>query len=114
MCDTDYNEPSFYCSSNVKAIKAHKCSDCRREIKKGETYTRATGKWEGTCKTYKTCQHCRIVQKWLHTECGVFPHDSGDLYREIQDHAFEYKKMFLYRWLVGINTGWRQEILRIK
>lgn len=42
------------------ARKAHRCSDCGREIRPGETYRRGVG-FDGTAWTWKDCAHCEYV-----------------------------------------------------
>lgn len=105
MCNIDYDEPDLYRKINVKARKDHICSECRRDIKKGENYSNVFGIWNGVNSTFKTCCYCLIAQEWLRIECNGFLH--GALSEEIEEHATEYQKMFLYRWLIGIRKQWK-------
>ena len=43
-----------------KARIEHRCSDCGRIIRPGETYRRGVG-FDGTAWTWKDCQHCDFV-----------------------------------------------------
>ena len=54
MSDT----PSVYRETTPKAAKEHKCCECRRAIKPGETYQRIEGCWDGDWITFKTCHPC--------------------------------------------------------
>jgi hypothetical protein len=104
MCSTDYDSPSFYLSKFPVARKEHACSECSRTIKPKEVYKYTFGVWEKRVDVFKTCSHCLVVQNWLLVECNSYLH--GDLYSEILEHAQEYKKMFLYRWAIGIRKKW--------
>lgn len=44
-CD-DFDRPEFFSSARHKAIKEHKCYECKNIIKPGEFYERAFGKWD--------------------------------------------------------------------
>ena len=57
-CDYDYEQPEFYRETHPVARKAHKCHECRHVIEPGETYFRASGKWDGSVSVHKMCQNC--------------------------------------------------------
>lgn len=44
-----------------RARKEHRCDDCHRVIRKGETYIRGVGLGDGTAWTWKECAHCRAI-----------------------------------------------------
>ena len=46
----------------VTARKKHKCGECGREILPGEKYETASGKWDDSFETYKTCADCLSVR----------------------------------------------------
>lgn len=104
MCNIDYDNPSFYYQKDRKARKEHICCECNRIIKKKEKYRYVFGVWEGRSSVFKTCSNCLKPQEWLNQECGGFLHAS--LEDEIFEHAYEYKKIFLYKWLIGIRQKW--------
>lgn len=105
MCNTDYDYPRFYHMTYRKAKKLHSCCECGRTIKKGEKYQYVCGGWDDAkVSTFKTCKYCVVAQNWLHKECGGFMH--GGLQEEIEEHAWECRKIFLYKWLIGIRTKW--------
>ena len=106
MCAIDYDEPTFYCEKTVISRKDHICCECFRLIRKKESYKNVFGVWEGKTSVFKTCSNCLIPQEWLRKECNGFLH--GNLEDEILEHAEEYRKMFLYRWLIGIRRKWQQ------
>ncbi len=105
MCSFDYDAPKVYYETNRKAKKEHSCSECYRVISKGETYKYAFGVWDIKPSIFKTCSNCLVPQNWLMQECHGFLH--GALEEEIEEHALEYGKMFLYRWLIGIRRKWQ-------
>ncbi len=105
MCIDDYDSPDFYLDKKVKAIKYHVCSECHKIINKGEIYSHVTGKWGDRISTFKTCQFCLEVRKWLLMECGGFNH--GGLLEDIEEHAFEYHSMKLWRMVAGMRNRWK-------
>lgn len=104
MCNIDYDPADFYSSQERKARKNHICSECDREIKRGEKYQNVFGVWWGDTSTFKTCCYCRVAQLWLEKECNGFMHQG--LAEEIEEHACEYRSFYLYRLLIGIRKRW--------
>ena len=100
MCNTDYDIAAIYRQTYVIARKSHTYSECRGLISPGNQYQYIFGKWDSDVSVFKTCIDCCVPQKWLLEECDGFIH--GDLYSEILEHAWEYKKMFLYRWVIAM------------
>lgn len=49
-----------FVTSWPRARKEHKCSDCGRTIRPGETYRRGVG-FDGTAWSWKECQHCEYA-----------------------------------------------------
>lgn len=111
MCSTDYDQPKVYNQKYQKAKKAHQCTECRRIIDIGETYqyTFYVGYGDKSPSIFKTCSNCVIAQQWLLRECSGYLH--GGLLEEIEEHAYEYRKMFLYRWLINIRSKWKYRSL---
>lgn len=109
MCSLDYEIASVYCENYRKSRKQHVCSECGRTIEKSEKYKHVFGVWENKVSVFKTCLYCLEPQDWLRKECGGFLH--GNLEDEILEHASEYRKMFLYRWLIGIRKKWNFKIV---
>ena len=109
MCTTDYDEADFYHDETRKSRKEHICSECNGTIKKGDIYRYVFGVWEGQASTFRTCHNCMVPQEWLREECNGFMH--GGLEEEIHEHAEQYRKMFLYRWLIGIRRQWKKKKL---
>ncbi len=110
MCTTDYDPPSIYNVREHRAKKEHQCSECGSIIKIGEPYRTHFGVWDGRASTFKSCNYCMIPQDWLLKECGTYM--LGGLHEELEEHAFEYRKIFLYKWLIGYRERWKR--LKIK
>jgi hypothetical protein len=88
----DLEIPEFFNEEVVQARKEHKCYECRRTIEKGWYYHRSTGKWDGQVSTYKTCNRCTMIQKWMREFADnndlEFSLAFGSLYDEIRLHEF--------------------------
>ena len=71
MCDCE--SPEFFEQYEPKARKPHRCCECKREIRVGETYVRSSGKWDGEFATFSQCEACdELVAKVMRdTECCV-------------------------------------------
>lgn len=107
MCSTDYHFPSIYSVKEPIAKIKHQCCECRSIIYPGDRYRNHFGVWEGRAETFKACNHCMIAQDWLKNECGTYM--LGGLSEEIEEHAIEYRKIFLYKWLIGIRGQWKHK-----
>lgn len=71
MCDCSCERPIFFDSAMVRARKLQRCCECNREIRPGETYERATGRWPFGFATYATCQQC--LEAWrMVSDCRCF------------------------------------------
>lgn len=107
MCYENDDPAAFYREGDVKARKEHLCSECRRVILEKEIYRRVSALWGNRISVYKTCSDCLIPQEWLRKECGSFMHEN--LEDDILEHAIEYRKIFLYRWVIGIRKKWQRK-----
>ena len=80
----DFDPPEFYTETRPKAKKEHCCCECKKTINVGDEYVRITGKWDGVCRTYKTCLHCEnlrhLMYKKFDINCGY-----ECLYMDMQD-----------------------------
>lgn len=87
MCDCS-DGPEFFEWSRPKARKEHRCCECKRTIRVGETYERASGKWDGDFRTFATCKDCLDAWAAIDSECRCF----GGLVDEISEGPWsEYK-----------------------
>ncbi len=82
MCE----RPQIYNEARRKANKNHNCSECDREIKKGESYFSISGLWDGKWSNYKYCQHCISLRDYLEENREDFDCvPIGGLYSELID-----------------------------
>ena len=65
--DIGGDSPDFFNSNIVKAKKTHKCTECKREIPKGEEYEKVSGKWGGGIDVFKTCKDCLSLRNEFFT-----------------------------------------------
>ena len=93
-------------SETRKAVKEHKCSECRRLIGKGELYLHEGYVWDGKKHTHKTCRHCQVVRDWLSAECGGWCY--GSVEEDIWDHVNDgYYGKAVVMLAVGMRRYWR-------
>ena len=81
----DFDPPEFYTETRPKAKKGTPVAvNAKRSINVGDEYVRITGKWDGVCRTYKTCLHCEnlrnLMYKKFDINCGY-----ECLYMDMQD-----------------------------
>ena len=65
-CDCSYDgyeEPELYDERFPIAKKKHMCCECGGNIKPGQKYHRATGKWDGDFRSFKTCLPCNSIRE---------------------------------------------------
>tara|TARA_R110002153_G_scaffold9324_2_gene38604 strand:+ start:1343 stop:1645 length:303 start_codon:yes stop_codon:yes gene_type:complete len=69
VCDLDDGSDGYGTSFGDKIIgaarKQHRCCECPRPIKVGDSYCIVSGTWEGDFYTNKVCLRCRRASKWL-------------------------------------------------
>lgn len=59
----DYDSPEFYREDNPVARKTYKCCECGGDIKPGQRYNKAVGKWDGRLDIYRTCEPCNRIRE---------------------------------------------------
>jgi hypothetical protein len=102
-CDEPYK---VYRKEDRRAVKAHKCDECRREIHPGEAYRWSTGLADGHWYTNRICAHCGVAADWLIAECGGFL--NGAIDEDIKEHAEEYGTFGLWRLYAGMRRKWKR------
>jgi hypothetical protein len=72
-CVCDYDDVLQVMDERLvkSARKNHRCTECRRTIKQGESYEFVFGFSDGEAHTYKTCSHCMSLREWVkaHVPC---------------------------------------------
>lgn len=66
----DCELPEFANAADVRARKDHKCCECRATIRRGERYTRCSGKWDGQVSTYKQHDLCARACEFYRDNIG--------------------------------------------
>lgn len=82
-CCCDYDPAEFYHSAIRTARKLHRCEECGRFIRPGETYEHVTGKWNGDLDTFKTCSHCRDIRQFVKNSVPCFCWGHGNLDEDV-------------------------------
>lgn len=82
MCTTG-EIPSCFKRINRKAIKHHRCYECGSVIDPGETYSLASGVWDGTGKSFKQCSVCTRLFEEASEEAYE---DEGPCFGELWDY----------------------------
>ena len=83
-CYCDYDAPEFYHRAERKARKSHRCAECGKAIQPGETYEKASGKWDGSFCQFKTCCRCTALREHIkaHVPCACLSH--GNLLDDVR------------------------------
>ena len=87
-----------------RARVEHECTECHRQIDRGEPYLRIGALFEGQWDTMRVCQHCQVGADWLTAECGGFC--THGVREDIHEHAQEYRTAGLWRLVVGAGRKW--------
>lgn len=87
-CYCDYDAPTMFSEVWHKAAKEHKCCECGGVIGNGQQYQHVAAVYDGTFRTYKTCEKCADLRDALQevscpTFCGL------------AEEYFEYLNQFL-------------------
>lgn len=86
------------------ARKTHRCCECYRDIKAGETYTLEVALFDGSVSAFKTCTHCKVARDWLRAECGGFVWSGVE--EDIREHLGYGYGMGLARVSVAMRNKW--------
>lgn len=71
-CYCDYDIPEFYRSEIRRARKPHQCCECGAQIEPRDEYEYASGKYEGTMFSHKTCRRCYNLRMWVQNNVPCF------------------------------------------
>lgn len=68
MCDL-YDPDGYGVSFADRAVRAarksHRCDECQREIRVGDSYRHVSGVWEGDFFAMRMCRRCSSAKAWL-------------------------------------------------
>jgi len=77
--------PSCFSRKQRRAAKQHRCCECRGMIQTGELYLYASGVWDGTPASFRTCGDCAKLRDDV---CVGLAYDElpaiGELGRELE------------------------------
>ncbi len=90
-----------------KARKEHKCSECNRTICIGEVYNVMRTVFDGAADSYKTCEHCQVVKRWLQKECGGYLFQG--VFEDIDQHRQEGYGFGVVRLTAGMRDKWTRK-----
>ena len=109
MCSCDYDAPAVYDRKERRARTAHRCSECARPIRTGETYEDVRGLWDGRWDRFRTCSRCLDLRRFAEdrAECSCWAH--GNVIEDAIETAREEGRPGLlfgaYRRLVAIRRN---------
>lgn len=84
-CYCDYDPPSVFSSKTVKARKPHRCDECPRIIKPGESYLYTFGVWDGYASSWNTCADCTEIQRWVSINIPCFCWSYGNMLNDAKE-----------------------------
>lgn len=87
--DGDYETPDFYNERWVKkARKEHKCTECFRTIKKGDSYQYGCGAICGDIYEAHICKICYAIAEDFFPHCGrALGHLWDDLWNQFSENG---------------------------
>lgn len=87
MCYCDAEPASFYSVSRPVSRAERECEECGTTIRRGETYVRIAGKWDGDLSTHVRCTTCdawsEAFSEAMRRECGAACFTLGHMWEEI-------------------------------
>jgi hypothetical protein len=104
MIDDGDGPCTVLAESTPLARIAHRCAECERAIRPGETYLRERLLFEGSVSHNKTCAHCRVARDWLQGECGGWVY--GAVEEDVREHAQSGYPWAVKRLAVGMQRMW--------
>lgn len=78
-------EPAKVFSETVRvARKPHRCCECDETIPAGARYEYATGCWDGSWSTFKTCLSCVEIRQHFACDGWIYEH----LWEDLEENFF--------------------------
>ena len=110
--------PSCFRVIERTARKAHKCCECKQEIKPGEKYRYSSGIWDSSPDSYKQCNTCAAIFDVcidINNEQNNFPEEGPSFCNLVEFVETElcYHRESAERFDFGSNSFWQQMIERI-
>lgn len=106
MCRADDVERAVVWNEEQRtAAKAHKCTECYRDIQAGERYRHISSLHDGHWRRDRMCAHCMAAGGWLVATCGGYL--LTEIYEELVEHWDEgYRSVPFARLIVGMRRKW--------
>lgn len=107
MCAIDMCDPWQVVNTTSRTARTeHRCTECRRTIRPGETYHELSGLLDGQgWERHRTCRHCEALIPFMSALCGGYP--IGDLFGELVEHFRDgYSSVQLGRWIACMRRRW--------
>jgi len=77
--------PEFMKTTTPIARKEHLCSECRRDILKGEKYRIDRGVWDGEFSSHKICLDCLSLREEFFCDGWTYEHIWDDMHMFINE-----------------------------
>ena len=109
MCMADDGEYGrFSTHKDRKARKDHRCNECGRVIKRGETYRYFSGEHDGSIYTSKMCAHCQSAASLLQKECDGYLLEAVE--EDLSEHIHELLpwSMAAARFVIAMRRQWQR------
>lgn len=75
---------TVHATTQRRAAKDHRCTECRETIAKGTRYEHTTGCWDGSWSTFKTCMSCVEIRD--HFQCNGWLY--GQLWEDLETNFY--------------------------
>lgn len=85
LCSMDDGYATMLQEKIVKAIKPHKCCECRMVINPGEKYNIEVTVYDGDISRYKTCLDCMSLREVFFKEGFYFEMTKEMLWEHVMD-----------------------------
>ena len=96
----------FSSRRTVTARKSHVCDECRCEIKPGDEYEYAAGKWAGDMYQNKTCRTCLEIRDTFFCDGWAY----GQIYDDFWEHICSLEGELPERCLAGLSPAARGNV----
>lgn len=84
-CYCDYDPPSVFRASMVRARRQYRCEECAKPISVGERYEYAWGVWDNNPMHFRTCADCVDLRRFVQTNLPCFCWAYGGLQDSIRE-----------------------------
>lgn len=112
-CSTVYCDIDDYCmllkQTRPKARKEHKCTECKRVIKQGESYLYEVTLYDGDLDTWKTCSDCEAIREEFFKSGYIY----GEILFYLLEHIYNSEGDISERCISSLPRGARETVCRL-